>query len=221
LAQSRDYRRFPDDATAMFRVNVTMTAAVLDLAAKLRARQFCLASSGGVYEPFEGTLSETVPLVPTSYLGASKLAAEVISRPYAGLFNTSILRLFFPFGPGQRDRLVPNLIARIRRNEEIEVAADGEGPVLTPTFADDVVHVFMECLAGQWSGTFNVASGRAISIAAMARTIGRELGTETRFKRASRPPLRIDPDLKRLRERIDSDRFTTFEEGLRRTLAAG
>lgn len=110
LAQSRAYRTFPADEPEMFNVNVRMTAELLRWAAKLGVKHFVLASSGAVYEPFSGRLQEDSPLAPTSFLGATKYAAEILAGPYATKFNLSVLRLFFPYGPGQRDRLIPDLI---------------------------------------------------------------------------------------------------------------
>ena len=52
LAQSRSYRRFPADSGEMFAVNVAMTMSLLEWATRSGVKQFCLVSSGAVYEPF-------------------------------------------------------------------------------------------------------------------------------------------------------------------------
>src|SRR5690242_12675984 len=82
LAQARKYRNFPGDAAEMFRVNVAGTAALFEYSRQARASVFCLISSGTVYEPYTGRISEEAAVAPTRYLGASKLAAEILSRPY-------------------------------------------------------------------------------------------------------------------------------------------
>ena len=58
LAQSRSYRRFPADSGEMFTVNVAMTMLLLEWAARSGVKQFCLVSSGAVYEPFGRELKE-------------------------------------------------------------------------------------------------------------------------------------------------------------------
>jgi UDP-glucose 4-epimerase len=220
LAQSRSYRNFPADSGEMFDVNVGMTMSMLQWAARSKVKQFCLVSSGAVYEPFSGVLQEDAAVGPHGFLGASKLASEIIARPFSGLFKLSILRLFFPYGPGQRDRLIPDLIRRIRCGEAIQVTANAEGMRLVPTFVEDIADVFVSSVESSWTGTVNVAMPEALSIRRIAELIGRQLGIEPKLEIMERTPIDIVPDLDRLAGRFDLRRFTRFEEGLRKTLGA-
>jgi nucleoside-diphosphate-sugar epimerase len=220
LAQSRSYRRFPVDCREMFDVNVGMTMALLQWAAQSNIGQFCLASSGAVYEPFTGSLREDAALAPRGFLGASKLASETIAQPFAGLFKLNILRLFFPYGPGQRDRLIPDLIRRIRCGEAVQVTPNGEGMRLVPTFVGDIADVFLASVESSWTGIVNVATPEVLSIRSIAELIGRRLGIEPKLEIVDRTPIDIMPDLDRLAGRFDLRRFTQFEEGLRKTIGA-
>jgi UDP-glucose 4-epimerase len=220
LAQARHYRDFPEDAPEMFRVNVAATAALLEYSRQARASVFCLISSGTVYEPYEGVIGEDAPVAPTRYLGASKLAAETLARPYADLFDVSILRLFFPYGPGQTERLVPDVIERVRNGRPVHLALDGEGLRLVPTFVDDIAAVIETALAVRWRGVFNVASPAVVSLRELAEVIGRALGKQPCFEVNDRKAGAIVPDLERLRCRFDLSSFTPLEEGIRRTVAA-
>ena len=220
LAQSRRYRHFPVDSREMFDVNVGMTMSLLQWAAQSKVKQFCLVSSGTVYEPFTGSLQEDAAVAPRGFLGASKLASEIIARPFSGMFKLSILRLFFPYGPGQRDRLIPDLIRRIRCGEAVQVTANGEGMRLVPTFVEDIVNVFFASVEASWTGTVNVATPEVLSIRGIAELIGQQLGTEPRLEIVERTPIDIAPDLDRLASRFDLRRFTRFEEGMRRTIGA-
>jgi nucleoside-diphosphate-sugar epimerase len=220
LAQSRSYRNFPGDSREMFDVNVGMTMSILQWAARSKVKQFCLVSSGAVYEPFSGALQEDAALGPHGFLGASKLASEIMARPFAGLFKLNILRLFFPYGPGQRDRLIPDLIRRIRCDEAIQVTANSEGMRLVPTFVEDIAGVLVASVESSWTGTVNVATPEALSIRRIAELIGRQLGIEPKLEIVERTPIDIVPDLDRLASRFDLRRFTRFEEGLRRTTGA-
>jgi UDP-glucose 4-epimerase len=220
LAQSRSYRNFPADSREMFDVNVGMTMSMLQWAARSKVKQFCLVSSGAVYEPFSGALQEEAAVGPHGFLGASKLASEIIARPFSGLFKLSILRLFFPYGPGQRDRLIPDLIRRIRCGEAIQVTANGGGMRLVPTFVEDIADVFVSSVESSWTGTVNVATPEALPIRRIAELIGRQLGIEPKLEIVERTPIDIVPDLDRLAGRFDLRRFTRFEKGLRKTLGA-
>jgi nucleoside-diphosphate-sugar epimerase len=220
LAQSRVYRRFPADARPMFDVNVLGAQRVLDFAVAAGAHRFCLVSSGTVYEPFAGRLHEDEPVAPTSYLGASKLAAEAIARPYQELLSLSVLRLFQPYGPGQSDRLVPNLIRRIRSGCAVTVGEGMSGVRLSPTFVDDVAQVIVTGIEEEWRGVFNVAAPVDVSIRDIASTIGRLINIEPVFNNDPRPSLRIIPDLSRLASRYPLTRFVSLEAGLKKTLTS-
>lgn len=219
LAQSRAFRNFPVDASEMFDVNIRMTAELLSWAERARAKQFILTSSGSVYEPYAVPLCEMAALMPASFLGATKLAAEVIARPYAKSFKLSTLRLFFPYGPGQSDRLIPDLIRRVKTGQAIEVAADGEGLRFPPIFIDDAVLVFSDCLNKAWTGTYNLGTSELVSIRQVAELIGAHLKISPLYKRVDKPSLAISPDLTRLAERFDVRRFRRFEDGLLTTIA--
>src|SRR5262249_48165624 len=129
LAQSRQYREFPDGAGNMFGVNLEATARLLEYARRAASRHFILASTGTVYEPFDRPLNENPPLRPNSYYGATKAAAELLVGAYERFFPGVALRIFSPYGSGQRDRMIPNLVARMQRNEAVRLDGTEEGSV--------------------------------------------------------------------------------------------
>jgi hypothetical protein len=50
--------------------------------------------------------------------------------------------------------------------------------------------------------------------------IGRQLGIEPKLEIVDRAPIDVMPKLDRLAERFDLNRFTRFENGLRRTIGS-
>ncbi|WP_374300559.1 NAD-dependent epimerase/dehydratase family protein [Ferrovibrio sp.] len=215
LAQSGDHRDFPASAPKMFAVNVAGGQNLLDFAAKAGVSQFCLVSTGTVYEPFTAkTLREDMALSPSSMLGATKLAAEVIAQPYSHLFKLCILRLFFPYGVGQVDRLLPNLVGRIASGQPIQVSKDGEGLRFTPIWLDDVVDVISTAVEQSWTGTMNVANPRVVTIRTVGQLIAEQIGTSLKVDVTAAEPLFIVPDLTRLQSYMDLSGMTGIESGI-------
>lgn len=220
MAQSRIYRQFPADAEAMFEVNVLGLQRVLDFAVQSGVRRFCLISSGTVYEPYEVPLTESAALAPTSYLGASKLAAEILVRPYAGILKLCILRLFSPYGPGQTERLIPELISRVRGGRSVKVGIDGEGIRLAPTYSDDIAAVIAFAVQEGWEGLWNVAAPVDVSIRVIAETIGALVGRTPIFEKTDAKPRRIVPDLENFAQRYPLSEFRDLESGLTTVVGA-
>jgi nucleoside-diphosphate-sugar epimerase len=218
-AQSRNYRAFPGDAPEMFRINVAGTCNLLDYAARAGISRFCLLSSGTVYEPYLGGMHEEAALAPTSFLGATKLASEILARPYEKSLSLSILRLFFPYGRGQRDRLVPDIIGRVRGGKPVQLSADGEGLRLCPTYVEDIADVIVAAVAEGWSGVTNVASPQVVSLRDLAQAIGEAVGRLPAFEVDNRPSLHVVPALDRLKARYEMSRFTPLASGLREVVA--
>ncbi len=216
-AQSRRYRDFPDGAGDVFSVNVAATAALLDYAYRAGATSFLLVSSGTVYEPYRGTLDENAPLAPLSLNGATKLAAETIALAYQNLFRVCALRLFFPYGPGQTDRLIPDIIRRITQGDPV-VLSGAEGLRFAPVFATDVADVIAAAVTGRWSGRINLAGNEMVSLRELAQMIGRILGKEADFQEAGGSAPNIAADLTRLAGLYDIARFVPLEDGLSRTV---
>jgi UDP-glucose 4-epimerase len=215
LAQSRAYRSFPSDAAEMFRVNVAGTQMMLDAAARSGVGRFCLVSSGSIYDPFEGVLTEEAPVAPRAYLGASKLAAEILARAFGALFPVATLRLFVPYGPGQTGRLVPDLIRRVCDGIPVSLPEVGEGMRFSPTHVDDTCAVIEAAVDEGWNEVVNVAAPNAITVREAAATIARILGRPFAIERKAMAAPAIVPDLTRLSLRYDLSRFRSFAEGVK------
>lgn len=222
MAQSDQYRLGFDGAADMFRVNVASTATLLRYAHAANVKRFCLVSTGTVYEPFRGAIDERAPLAPESFLGSTKLAGELIVAPYAKAMNLSVLRLFFPYGPGQVARMIPDLIQRVRNGTPIALSGEGEGGEIVPTYLEDIVDVVSTSVNEGWQGTFNVASPQKISIRQIGETIAALVGKPAIYEQhTNRQPLTVIPKLEKLGTVYDLHRMTSFGEGIRRVLDAG
>lgn len=221
LAQSEHFRAFPERAHDIFAVNVAATADLLDYARTAGAQRLVLASSGGVCAPASERLADDVPPRPGDFYQRTKAAAEVLAGAYESCFATLVLRPFFIYGPGQVDRLMPNLAARVRRGEEVVVSGD-PGIAINPIYVDDAAAAFDAAIESGASGTLNVAGGEDITIGALARLLAELDGREAIVRHDPATAVAGDllADTTGMRERLGVEPRVVLRDGLRRTLDA-
>lgn len=140
LAQSSRFREFPTGAADMFNVNIHAPARLADWATTKGVKQYLYASTGSVYVPETGLIHESSPVVAGSYYAASKLAAEHLLTQYGALFDVKLLRIFNPYGPDQKNMLIPGIIDRVRKGEAV-ILNGGQGMVFRPVYISDVAEI--------------------------------------------------------------------------------
>jgi len=220
------------DPIAAVWLNVMGTATVLTaLAAHPRAR-LVFASSADVYgAPDHEPVDEDAPLRPENVYAATKVAAEALAREVAGRHSAAVivLRPANQNGPRQHPGLAASAFAK-----QIAAAEAGSAePVVRHGRLDarrdfldvrDMARAYAAALALDESGTFNVGSGRAVSIAeildiliALARIpVHAELDpARVRSGGAARP---LALDASRFRKRTGWSPRITLAESLRDTL---
>lgn len=221
LAQSPDYARGTDGMVDMTLVNITATALLADHARKAGCRHFVFASTGGVYEPYHGTLDEAAAVAPFTAYPATKYAGELVARAYDGDMAVLRLRPFFPFGPGQRARLFPGLADRIRAGVPVRLNGDGDGLRINPIFVGDAVALIARAIAERWSGCLNLAGAETVAMRRAAGVIGTVLSTPPRFEvLPEAEPTRIVGAIDRLRGLAPDFAFTPFDRAVALTFAA-
>jgi UDP-glucose 4-epimerase len=149
------------------RVNVDVTADLLELSRQRGVEAFVLASTNAVVGNVEGTMTEDVPLAPLTPYGATKAAAEMLLSGYHGAFGlrTVSLRLTNVYGPGMhhKDSLVPRLMRAAAIDGGVQVYGDGRQ-------RRDLIHVTdvaRACSMGvvDWpSGPVIIGSGRSHTV---------------------------------------------------------
>lgn len=216
LAQSSKFREFPSGAEDTFEVNVSSTFALLEYCRIAGGRKFVLASTGGVYEGHDTPIPEAGALVPPSQIGfyfASKLSAEMLSSTYRQLFDVTVLRFFFMFGPRQRpDMFLPRLIHRVLEGEAIQVDRRG-GIRLNPISASDAATLVGEILNRTSPHVLNVAGKDVVSIQEIADAIGILTGRKPMFEVGSSAQ-DIVADISAMLEFLPKERLRPFHESL-------
>jgi GDP-4-dehydro-6-deoxy-D-mannose reductase len=142
-------------------------------------------------------LGEDAPLEPVSPYGAAKAAMELLCGQYArsrGL-RIGVARAFNLVGPGQPPFNAASGLARQIARAELDGEASVRLALGNPDAHRDLIDVrdaaraLIEISRRRLEGTFNLCSGRAVSVAGLAA----ELGAATPLDVGTR----LDPDLGR------------------------
>ena len=173
------------DEDDLWRTNVDGTRHVLDWAVRRGARRVVFFSTGGVYGYRDTPADEDSPLDPVGYYGHTKWLGEHTCRMYARLcgLTVTVVRLFFPYGPGQRTGVFQFIHDAVRDEKTIRIHADG-APRMNPVHADDVADAVERILLRAGAGDlYNVCGDETVGFLDVVRMFEQHLG-----KRASCVP---------------------------------
>jgi GDP-4-dehydro-6-deoxy-D-mannose reductase len=206
----------PDEAHA---INASAVRNLLEAAARTTpaAHLTCLSSAAvyGQPEEEEMPLGEEAPLAPVSPYGEAKLAMEGFCREAkeAGQLRIAVVRAFNLIGPGQPPFNAASSLARQIAEAELAGESAVELMLGNPEAARDLIDVrdgaraLVELSSGGATGTFNLCSGQAHTVAEQAAMLAAmtslevKTGVDPELSRPSDPPLLLgDPG--RLREAI-------------------
>ncbi len=167
------------DPVADLLLNAKTTVEMLERVRAVGAGRLVLASSAAVYGRVDGIVTEGQHPAPVSPYGVSKLASELYVRAYADLhrLDACVARIGNAYGPGQRQLAIHDLAVR----------ALSEPPPLhlhgTGTEVRDFIHASDVCealcliaVSGERGGTYNVASGRQVTLREVARLVAEAAG---------------------------------------------
>jgi UDP-glucose 4-epimerase len=173
-----------------FQVNVDGTRNVFVACEKNCVKKLIVASSAAVYgeslpdvKSTEG--SKTNPISP---YGQSKVRMEQNIKNFVSEHNLNciILRFFNIYGVGQSDEyagVITKFIKRITQNKPLEIFGDG---LQTRDFVSvyDVINSIYNAISNDKNGTYNIASGKAITIRKLAELIISTSGKKLEIKYA-------------------------------------
>jgi UDP-glucose 4-epimerase len=177
------------------RVNVDVTAALLELCRERAVPTFALASTNAVVGAFEGTMTERVPLAPLTPYGATKAAAEMLLAGYAGAYalRAPVLRLTNVYGPGMhhKDSFIPRLLRAAADGGTVQIYGDGRQRRDLVHVAD-VARAFADAVVDWPSGPVIIGSGSSHTVldlvAAAGDVTGLPIATEHVAAKAGEMP---------------------------------
>jgi len=201
LAQSSEFRNFPDAAINIFRVNITSTAFLLDYAKKVGVKKFIYASSGGVYSEGKRPFDENSPISTPDNLGyylGSKLCGEILTQSYSDIFQVVLLRFFFIYGAHQNNKmLIPRLMNNIYNGKPISLQGKN-GIFINPIHVQDATEAVVAALSTEKSQTFNIAGPETISIRSLGELMGTYLNVKPIFQEISGDPQYLVGDITKM-----------------------
>jgi UDP-glucose 4-epimerase len=178
LAAVTSVLRSVDDPVGTYRMNVEVTAGLLELARLRGTGRFLLASTNAVTgDVGSRPISEGLPMRPLTPYGSTKAAAEMLLSGYSASYGLTgaALRFGNVYGPGmaQRDGFVPRLMRAAAADEGVRIYGDGT-QLRDYVHVDDVVQAIMLALRTRHDGPLIIGSGRSDSVndlVAAARTV--------------------------------------------------
>jgi len=185
LAQSENYRNFPDSAMDIYGVNIQSTAKLLDFGAKVGIKKFIYASSGGVYGNRQTAFSEKISIKSTNQLGyylGSKTCGEILVQSYNSVFTTIIVRPFFIYGSNQkRNMLIPRLFDLVNKKQPIQL--NGENGIrINPIHVQDAALALLSTIELDSNSIFNLAGPEVLSIRKICEEMAKYLEVQPIFE---------------------------------------
>ncbi len=163
---------------------------------------------------------DETPLKPSTLYGEAKAALSEAAFADAGVhgYTAAWGRIFQPYGVGEEvPRFIPAVIEALVAQRPVELT-DGRQE-RDFIFAPDVADLLVRLLMGGCHGAYNVGTGRATSLRAVAEYLGSKLGGADllRFGARQAPvsePMRLIADMTKVRHQLQWAAPTTLEAGL-------
>ena len=216
LAQSNFYQDFPLKAEDVFNVNLNSTHQLLTYGQKIGISNFIYASSGGVYNNFDGNIDEKSSIKKHSKLGhylATKFTSEIFASQFSNYFNTQIMRLFFAYGPRQHGRmLIPRLINSVYDGKSIKVSGT-KGVSINPIYASDAAKALLSSLNLENSNIFNIAGSQEVSLLELINKIEKKLGRKAEIIHEESQDLKLIGDIHKMAAELHKPEIF-LDEGL-------
>lgn len=163
-------------------------------------------------------------LTPSTLYGRSKDGLRRVLQAAAEQAGGSWAwgRIFFVYGPGeQRRRLVSDVTVDLLEGRPAETSHGRQQRDFM--HVDDVAGAFLAAVESDWSGAFNIATGRCVPVAEVVTEIAKQTGHPELLKLGARAaPANDPPRLEASTDRLKIDlaytpRFT-LESGLKDTV---
>jgi len=198
----------------IFKINTLSTLDLLNYGKTAGVKVFVYLSSGGVYGYNNSPRNEYSEVNPLDFYALSKYSSELFVNYFSRYFSVVNLRIFFPYGPGQKNGIIPILINNIKNKIPITLYS-ANAPKINPIFISDLVNVIGKSLYWRGSHTLNMCGDEQISIRDLSMLIGEKLNIKPLFKHGKNAAIsNLLGDNKLVREKFGLIPKVTLREGL-------
>jgi len=218
LAQSTNYRKFPEKSNDIFAINIQSTYKLLEWSRTSGVKRFLFASSGNVYRASNMPLSEDDICEPSEFYGKTKYIGELLVSSYSAFYEISILRIFGVYGPGQSGMIVSNIIERVINRHDVTLAAN-IGLQFTPIYVDDCVTLIRLVIGHpDLKPIYNLSGNEQLDLRELAEKVGNLLSIPPKLIVTDGRPVYMNGDSKLI---VNSFGYTykfNIDSGLQKTL---
>lgn len=176
---------FPDNARALFELEVAGTFRLLEAVRQHGLRRILLASTGYAL----GTRTELhrekdLYGVPATFYGTSKACAELLTQAYGDTISAAVVRLYWPYGPGGERYVIHRLLQAVASEQEVFVEGRN-GMVMNPVWVQDAARGIALALESDAGGVFHIGGSEVVTMRELIVRMGVLLGTK--------PTVRVRP----------------------------
>jgi UDP-glucose 4-epimerase len=221
LAALTSVLRSVHDPVATYQTNVAVTQDLLEGCRQAGVERFILASTNAVVgDVGYATMDETAPLQPLTPYGATKAAAEMLLRGYAGACGmaTCALRFTNIYGPGMqhKDSFVARMMRAALSGAGIQIYGDG---LQRRDFVhvEDAVATMLAAWDRRFTGTAIVGSGVSVTVLELVETVRKVTGCSLPAEHVAPKPGEMPAvivDISRAREQLGYRPSLSLVDGL-------
>lgn len=207
--------------------NLIATLKLLGIMDKFGVKDIVYMSSGGaIYGDYLMKVhNEEDAVYPKSSYGVVKLAIEKYLLSYSELyeFNSLILRLSNPYGPyhyNNKQGIINIAIRKALAGEKVQIWGSGDG-IKDYIYIEDVCSIIFRLIEnGVETEVYNVAAGSAHSVNEIVEGIKEFVPScQWEYVNALHSDVQsFELDITKLRQKLGVIKFTSFENGLRKTI---
>lgn len=220
LAQSTNYRQFPEKSDDIFAVNIQSTHKILEWSRTSGVKRFLFASSGNVYRPSNKPLSENDICEPSGFYGKTKYIGELLVSGYNDFFEICILRIFGVYGPGQTGMTISNVIEKVINRQAVTLAAN-IGLQFTPLYVDDCVALMRILIHHPFlKPVYNLAGNEQLDLRELTEKVGTILSIHPKLVVTDGTPVYLNGDSNLIINSLGYTYKFNIDTGLQKTLSS-